>query len=88
MPIDQVANLSPLTLTTRIQVTNQLMTKKIEVHPLRAAAPFGTTQQGPVEAARSRKVIDRNCQVKRPKTHFRFLLPPGLPAQQIPGMRN
>jgi len=48
-----------------IQMRHELVSEQIEVHPLAAAASFGTSEQTAVEGARCGQIVNRYGQVKR-----------------------
>jgi len=64
MPVDHVRGLH-MRPAGAIKVCYQLMTEQVEVHPLGAAAPFGTTKKAAVERTRRGEVMDRNGDMKR-----------------------
>ena len=48
-----------------IEVHHQLVTEEIEIHPLVAAAAFGTAEQTAIKAARRSQLMHRNRKMKR-----------------------
>ncbi len=58
-PIDRVVQGIGARRPATLQVRDDLMTEQIEIDPLRAAAPFSTSQHPRIEGARGVEVIDR-----------------------------
>ncbi len=46
-------------LATRVEMRDQLVTEEIEIHPVLAAAPFGTAEESAIETAGCAQGMDR-----------------------------
>ena len=65
-----------------IEVNDQLMPVKIEVHPLIGAAALGAVQHLTVKAAGRRDIVHGNRQVKRPDFVTHCSSSPGSPVRK------